>query len=48
MLGGRAAGADSGMDEGGYSAPAARSGGGRPNASSGPKETFDLDDEIPF
>jgi single-strand DNA-binding protein len=52
MLGGRpgGAGADSGMDDGGYSsAPAARSsGGGRPNASSGPKENFDLDDEIPF
>jgi single-strand DNA-binding protein len=46
MLGGRPAGGDSGMDEGGYSAPAARS--ARPNASSAPKETFDLDDEIPF
>jgi single-strand DNA-binding protein len=51
MLGGRPGGADSGMDDGGYSpAPAARSSGGgaRPNAGSGPKETFDLDDEIPF
>jgi len=35
------------MDEGGYSAPAPAR-GGRPNASSGPKENFDLDDEIPF
>ncbi len=51
MLGGRpGGGADAGMDDGGYSsAPAARSGGGgRPNASAGPKENFDLDDEIPF
>jgi len=51
MLGGRPGGGDAGMgiDDGGYSAPAPRSsGGGRPNASSGPKETFDLDDEIPF
>jgi single-strand DNA-binding protein len=50
MLGGRpGGGADSGMDEGGYSAPApAAARGGRPNASAGPKETFDLDDDIPF
>jgi len=51
MLGGRpGGGADSGMDDGGYSsAPAARSSGaGRPNASAGPKETFELDDDIPF
>jgi single-strand DNA-binding protein len=49
MLGGRPQGGDSGMDEGGYSpAAAAPARGGRPNASSGPKETFDLDDDIPF
>jgi single-strand DNA-binding protein len=54
MLGGRAGGGnDASSDDGGYSAPTGRgggsfSGGGRPAPASGPKENFDLDDEIPF
>jgi single-strand DNA-binding protein len=55
MLGGRASGESA--DEGGYSGGGQRSsgggsggysGGGGRAAPSGPKENFDLDDEIPF
>jgi single-strand DNA-binding protein len=51
MLGGRAGGESA--DDGGYSGAARSSGGGGYSgggrtAPSGPKENFDLDDEIPF
>ena len=52
MLDGRGDNADEGASRGGGEYGGARSGGGfqsaRANPSSGPKENFDLDDEIPF
>ncbi|WP_158916543.1 single-stranded DNA-binding protein [Caulobacter sp. S45] len=53
MLGGRGGGAEGGGDEGGYSGGGSGGGGGfnpgKPaQGGGGPRENFDLDDEIPF
>jgi len=54
MLGGRGGGAEGGGDEGGYSGGGSGGGGGGFNpgkpaqGGGGPRENFDLDDEIPF